>query len=243
MTLRLWFTTRIVTRYYHQDVIDLLSRTDTVCLNVICHGGLLDEFHPPIAIDRYSSIPLGVCEFMSPMDCVDIHDGVNFESVAGFIGTSHHFMKKQMVASTSHINEKGAKRAQALERVIEPILKQYSPGGDLGIMNKVYSNTSEVTKYPIAYLDIGGGYPAPVGKNEKSIDDKESTNRRYNLFRFKPMWTLDEIITTFCQGKKLIIMDYSCSQMDDIKERTRSLGGTRRTQRKRQKRRSRRNGH
>jgi len=231
MTMRLWFTTRIVTRYYEQDVIELLSRTDTVCLNVLCHGGLLDEFYPPIVIDRYSSIPLGVCEFMSSMECIDIHDSVNFESVEGFIESSHECMMKQITKSTSH-NEKGAKRNEALKGITKPILKQYSPGDDFGIMNKVYSNASDVTKYPIAYLDIGGGYPAPIGKNEKSIDDKESTNRRYNLFRFKPMWTLDEIITTFCQGKKLIIMDYSCSNMENMEERMRLLGGTKRTRRK-----------
>lgn len=222
---------QIITLGFKQEKAGLTNRlkaaigNDTkIYLHALCHGRALAVITPDIKITRYSSVPLGECEFFDVTEEIKMHNETKFDSFEK--STEETIMRIQkMVRGTG---ESSQKRVEAL-KLAKPIKKEYLPTGKDIIMDKLFSTDGE----KVMFLDI------------------VTRDGPFNLFSFRAEWRLQQksfapdtipgIIEylKFILGREnfeIVMGDYSCSKGEDIDPSILSRAGKRmrkRTQRKR----------
>jgi hypothetical protein len=171
-----------------------------ICIHALCHGTLLKEISPDVYIKRYSSVPLGACEYMAKVDQVKMHNETRFETFeASTVDTILRLRERELGEGDDR-----AKRAEAI-KLISELKKEYlppSPDPEVAIeeevdqiMDKVFSTNGEKVKF----LDI--------------------VTRRgtFNLFSIGDTWTLGHIIDMLkgllgSNHFSIVMGDYSCSK-------------------------------
>jgi hypothetical protein len=222
----------IITLGFKQEKAGLTDRlraaigNDTkIYLHALCHGRALAVITPDIKITRYSSVPLGECEFFSVTEEIKMHNETKFDSFEK--STEETIMRIQkMVRGTG---ESSQKRTEAL-KLAKPIKKEYLPstGTDI-IMDKLFSTDGE----KVMFLDI------------------VTRDGPFNLFSFRAEWRLKQ--ESFAPGSipgiieylkfilgrenfEIVMGDYSCSKGEDIDPSILSRAGKRMRKSTRRKR-------
>jgi hypothetical protein len=222
----------IITLGFKQPKAGLFERlkaaigNDTkIYLHALCHGGILSIITPDIKIKRYSSVPLGVCEFFSVPEEIKMHNETRFETFEE--STEETIMRIQKMVRGE--GESSQKRVEAL-KIAKPIKKEYLPstGTDI-IMDKLFSTKGE----KVAFLDV------------------VTRDGPFNLFSFCEKWRIQQ--KTFTPGSipgiieflkhmlgrdnfEIVIGDYSCSATEAIDPSILSRAGKRMQKRTRYQR-------
>jgi hypothetical protein len=186
---------------FYQRLRDAIGDDQRICLHALCHGGPTQPFSPDVKITRFSSVPLGVCEYMRKKEEVKMHRVTRFDT---FEASTVETILRLRERDLGEGDEK-AKRAEAL-KLVKRIKKVYLPPPprvagkidlteDDEIMNKIFSMDGE----RVLFLDI--------------------VTRRgtFNLFSIGDGWTLGGIIDLLkaLLGRnnfEIVMGDYSCSK-------------------------------
>ena len=186
---------------FYQKLRDAIGDDRQICLHALCHGGPTEPFSPDVKITRYSSVPLGVCEYMRKEDEVRMHRETRFDT---FETTTVEKILKLRERDLGEGDEK-TKRTEAL-KLVKRIKKVYLPPPprvpgkidlteDDEIMDKIFSMNGE----RVLFLDI------------------VTRSGTFNLFSLVESWTLRGIIDLLkvllgSNNFEIVMGDYSCSK-------------------------------
>lgn len=170
-----------------------------IYIHALCHGSLLTEMSPDVKITRYSSVPLGSCEYMRKTKEVKMHNETKCETFeASTVDTILRLRERELGDG-----DERSKRAEAI-KIVSEIKKVYLPPSpdpavaieeeEDQIMDKVFTTNGE----KVAFLEI------------------ITRSGTFNLFSLSDTWTLGMIIdmlkTLLGSNYFSIVMgDYSCS--------------------------------
>lgn len=171
-----------------------------ICIHALCHGRLLTEISPDVQVTRYSSVPLGACEYNTKTHLIRMHNETKFETFeASTVDTILKLRERELGEG-----DERAKRAEAI-RLVREIKKVYLPPSsdpevaieeeEEQIMDKVFTTDGE----RVVFLDI------------------VTRTGTFNLFSLGDTWTLGHIIdmlTGLLGGNyfSIVMGDYSCSE-------------------------------